>query len=614
VLDAVPAEVLFRDAGGVYRYCNRGFARAQGREPGEILGRRFEEVMPLETVARHSSRERELTEDGAGEIVYESEERSAGEGLRILQFHRTRFPDPAGRGLGILGVGFDVTERKRVEEGLRRREAILKAVGFASRRLLSAPRWREGVEAVLAALGEAARAERCYIFENRSGVDGGLRARHRYEWVAPGVESQIEREDLQDLDLEAPVLRRLRERFERGLPLVSPIAALLPEERPLFESLGLRSVALFPIATPEGWWGLLGFDDCADEGSWSAGEAEALGAAADLLAAAIRRERADRDLRESEQRYRQLFEESPDLVFVLAENGRVLDASRRTCEVLGYLREEILEMRFDGVIEGGAGHPVQAERWRRIRNVGYDQFESTLRNRAGEERSYEVRASFTQHSGFPAILAIARDITERKRYEERISRLAYRDALTGLANRVAFLLALEAAVEGRERSSSRFALLFLDLDGFKEVNDSLGHEAGDRVLSAVARRVERSVRERDLVARMGGDEFTVLLADLPRPEDGETVARHLLRRIGEPYDLDGVSVRVGASIGVAVFPEDGRDVDELLSRADTAMYRAKRAGRGRVARWSPEEGAEDRDRSGGGAGGSEAKDAGGERT
>jgi len=169
-------------------------------------------------------------------------------------------------------------------------------------------------------------------------------------------------------------------------------------------------------------------------------------------------------------------------------------------------------------------------------------------------------------------------------------------------------------VEGRERSSSRFALLFLDLDGFKEVNDSLGHEAGDRVLSAVARRVERSVRERDLVARMGGDEFTVLLADLPRPEDGETVARHLLRRIGEPYDLDGVSVRVGASIGVAVFPEDGRDVDELLSRADTAMYRAKRAGRGRVARWSPEEGAEDRDRSGGGAGGSEAKDAGGERT
>jgi diguanylate cyclase (GGDEF)-like protein/PAS domain S-box-containing protein len=172
------------------------------------------------------------------------------------------------------------------------------------------------------------------------------------------------------------------------------------------------------------------------------------------------------------------------------------------------------------------------------------------------------------------------DITERKQAEERITRMARHDVLTGLANRGVFVEALQLAVARARRGSGSFAVLYLDLDHFKDVNDTLGHPVGDLLLCAVSERLSASIRETDLVARFGGDEFAVLQTDIREPEEAGAFAEKLLKAISEPYVLGDTKVRSGGSAGIAVFGTDSPDAETLLSNADVALYRAKSEGRG----------------------------------
>jgi diguanylate cyclase (GGDEF)-like protein len=160
-----------------------------------------------------------------------------------------------------------------------------------------------------------------------------------------------------------------------------------------------------------------------------------------------------------------------------------------------------------------------------------------------------------------------------------MQRVAYFDMLTGLPNRALFRDGLTQALARSQRYAEKMALLFIDLDGFKRINDVYGHETGDAVLRAVAGRIRESLRASDVAARYGGDEFTVMLPFIDSDEDGAFVAEKLRRCIAAPLKIDGRDVSVGASIGVALFPEDGRDADTLTLHADDAMYRAKRRGK-----------------------------------
>ena len=170
-------------------------------------------------------------------------------------------------------------------------------------------------------------------------------------------------------------------------------------------------------------------------------------------------------------------------------------------------------------------------------------------------------------------------MTERKRAEEQIKELAYHDALTGLPNRLLFNDRLSVAVAQAHRSASRLAILFLDLDRFKVINDSLGHSLGDRLLQEVAERLQAGVRQGDTVARLGGDEFILLLPGIGRAEDAAKVAEKILETLKFPVRLEDRELFVTASIGISLYPEDGFDVESLIKNADTAMYRAKEQGR-----------------------------------
>ncbi len=176
-------------------------------------------------------------------------------------------------------------------------------------------------------------------------------------------------------------------------------------------------------------------------------------------------------------------------------------------------------------------------------------------------------------------IAIVRDITERTHAEEQIKHLAYHDALTSLPNRLLFKDRLVVAISHALREKGKLGILFLDLDHFKVINDSLGHNVGDRLLQEVAKRIQSTLRESDTVARLGGDEFTVLLPDLENPEDAVRVAQKLLEVIRFPLHLEGHDFEITTSIGISIFPDDGVDAETLIKNADTAMYQAKEDGR-----------------------------------
>lgn len=176
------------------------------------------------------------------------------------------------------------------------------------------------------------------------------------------------------------------------------------------------------------------------------------------------------------------------------------------------------------------------------------------------------------------IICIFNDITELKNAEEKLKEMAHYDALTGLANRNLFFQCLNHAVRDAKRHSRFFALLYLDLDKFKPINDTWGHDVGDLVLIEVARRLKDLVRSDDTVARMGGDEFIVLLSALKEPEDVEGVAVKIIEKIVEPIQVNDSSHALGISIGISVFPDDGDSQETLIAKADTAMYRAKHRG------------------------------------
>jgi len=180
---------------------------------------------------------------------------------------------------------------------------------------------------------------------------------------------------------------------------------------------------------------------------------------------------------------------------------------------------------------------------------------------------------------------LQQEITERKRAEETIKHLAYHDALTGLPNRRLFNDRLNLALAHTQRSQQKLAVMLFDLDHFKEVNDTLGHGVGDQLLQVVSERLTNLLRKGDTVARMGGDEFMLLLPEIAQMEDVAKVAQKILEALREPFGFDGYELHITTSIGIALYPDDGEDGDTLMKNADIAMYRAKDQGRDNYQSW-----------------------------
>jgi diguanylate cyclase (GGDEF)-like protein/PAS domain S-box-containing protein len=282
---------------------------------------------------------------------------------------------------------------------------------------------------------------------------------------------------------------------------------------------------------------------------------------------------ATQALRESEERMAKFMQASAEGI-AFHRNGIVTDANPPLCELLGYT---LAEVRGRHAIEFVA--PDQRAHVQGVLDAGQElSYESAVIRKDGKRIPVELIGRTLVYGEEKLRMSIVRDLRDRHAAQARIHHLAHHDALTGLPNRIAFMERLGRQIERASAAGKSLALLFVDLDHFKRVNDSLGHLIGDKLLQTVAARISANLRAGDVVARFGGDEFIVLLADADR-DDVAQVAHKLLRAIEVPVDAEGRDLSVTPSVGIAMFPSDGSTPTELIKNADTAMYIAKSHGR-----------------------------------
>lgn len=389
-------------------------------------------------------------------IGFESEVyRKDGQVIWISESARAIY-DAQGQIIGYEGTVEDVTERKRGETELLRRDQLLQGVAQASHRLLAATQLDAVIPEVLAILGEAANTDRAYIYDHHpQSQTGAMAMSMRYEWTRPGIAPTITQAHWQDQAYETLGVQRWYEAFLANQPVGGLVRHFPSQEQELLSRDDILSILMVPIFIDQDLWGYIGFDACRSEWEWSTSDESILVAVAASLGGLLKRQQ-----------------------------------------------------------------------------------------------------------------------TEQEMYYQ-----AYHDTLTGLPNRTFFNQHLPEALDHARNSDQMLAVVFLDLDRFKTINDTLSHAVGDLLLQQVTQRIAKSLRAGDIVSRWGGDEFTLILPNITSPEDCAKVAQRIAQQLTEPFLLNGHELYITTSIGIALYPHDGQEMSVLLQNADAAMYRAKEQGR-----------------------------------
>jgi len=468
-----------------------------------------------------------------------------------------------------------------LRDTLARHDALLGLSAGLAAALLGAGSLDRTIDAALAGLGRGTGVDRVYLFERlaSNGTDR-LVCTQTHEWVAEGIEPQIDNPALKALDMDA-VYPRFVALLKRGQAVSGDIDAFSPDERALLDPQGIVSILVVPVLLDDRLWGFLGLDSVRHARTWTTVEQDVLKLLAASLGAALQRRRAEAGLR----RAARVFESTRDGLIVANLDGTIVDvnpALERTC---GYHRSVLLGQSWKTLL---AEVPAQAGLDQRValalRDDGHWQGECLIRHGDGSLVQQWLSASLIPgDDGRPAqFVAVTTDVSALKESESRLDFLAHHDSLTRLPNRRRAQVELAEAIARTRGTGGRVAVLFLDLDRFKQINDSLGHPVGDEVLAEVVGRLRGRLRGNDLLARYGGDEFLVLLEGIHGADEAVAVARELSDCLRPPIDRPGGALHVTASVGISLFPDHGDDAESLVREADLAMYRAKQSGRDRV--------------------------------
>jgi diguanylate cyclase (GGDEF)-like protein/PAS domain S-box-containing protein len=490
--------------------------------------------------------------------------------------------DSAGHVTCVRGTVLDITERKQAEQALAYRDRVQHAVTAAAAYVVGGDTLSQGVERALETVGEALGVDRVIVLE---GPGVGRPPTLRHTWQRAGIQPMTQEMLFasgiagtpEEAEWMAPALR--------NQPVVTDRQSAGAAIRNMMTRFGIQSILTVPVLTAGRFWGMIGVDVCREPRQWTAAEIETLQTFAEVLGVVIMRQGDLESLRRSEERFRAVSETAQDAIILLDSAGRIEFWNPAAERILGHVAADAIGRELHQLIAPEAHRDrVRSGLDSLIRTgtsatAGRTMEFSALRG-DGDEVPVEVSVATMRLGTERHAVAVLRDISERKRAEAQIARMARYDALTGLANRSVFVEGLQRSIAAARRSGKQFAVLYLDLDHFKDVNDTLGHPMGDRLLKGVGERLQAGIRESDIVARFGGDEFAVIQTDIETPEEAALLADRLVRALAEPFALAGNEVRTGASIGIAVYGADSPDAESLLSHADVALYRAKSEGRG----------------------------------
>jgi len=286
-------------------------------------------------------------------------------------------------------------------------------------------------------------------------------------------------------------------------------------------------------------------------------------------------------LEESRSKYSDLYEFAPVGYFTLDKNGLVLDTNLKGASLLGREKSTLIRKPFSRFVNRDDQDKYYFLRNNILKQMTQQTCELRLQKKDGAIFHVQLECMPVQDNKDNDIRLriVMSDITERKRMEETIKNLAYHDVLTGLPNRMLFADHLNLALSQASRSGNIVAVLYMDLDNFKTINDSLGHSVGDQLLKAAANRLQSCLRESDTVARLGGDEYVILLPITTHEEDVVVTVTKIISAFQESFFIDEHKLHVTVSAGISLYPLDGKDVDTLLKNADAAMYKAKEKGK-----------------------------------
>ncbi|MGZ8264821.1 MAG: EAL domain-containing protein, partial [Burkholderiales bacterium] len=594
IIDALPDYVYVKDREARFYLGNKAWLAARGLRAEDIQGKTVFEVFSPTLAQRMHAQDQQVIESGVSVIEQEQPILMRGDTSETARrwAATTKVPmrDENGNVIGIVGFSRDITSRRRLE-----RE---RAMEHAVAQVLSESR---SIEETMPQLIRTICEAMDWSYGARWAWDETKSTLGRAEWWCDFEPRFEERDAHYWIELEGPaseggLLRRVwLEQRPCWLADISPVEDF--RRKPSCLKFGLRSAFAFPIIAHDARLGIFEFFG-REAREPDQGLLQVSAALANQIGQFIARKQAEESLQESEQQLRAMFDNADVGIAVTGLDFRFLRVNDKYCSILGYSREELLQMSGNDVNLREQVERVQGRRQQMLRGeLSNITDEKQLVRKDGSLVWVSLAGSLVRASdGSPRYhIAVIQDISASKRAaaalkesEEQFRMLAQYDVLTGLPNRSLLYDRLAHSIGQAKRHNWALAVLFIDVDRFKYVNDTFGHAAGDKLLKRVAERLRECVRSEDTVGRLSGDEFAIVLGSLGAVEDAAIVAKKIIAQLNQPFQLEGAELYVTASIGITLYPNDSVDQDALIRNADVAMYRAKDLGRNNYQFYTPD--------------------------
>lgn len=574
-------EVIFQtDAKGQWTFLNPSWTEVTGFAVKESLGVNFLKYLHEEDRDRNTSLFKSLMERKKEyfrqEVRYIKKD---GCTVWVEVYARLTF-DCKGNIIGTSGTLADIDNRKIMEKELLNRDNILQGIAEATNILLYNADYTEAFNSALEKIGKATKVDRVYIFENHINTESGeVFTSQSFEWSNYNVKPQIDNHDLQNVSFQGSGLLRWYNTLSVDGVIDGLVKDFPQSEKDILSPQGIVSLIVVPIIIEGQFWGFVGFDDCQKERQWSSMQVAALRAAAVGIGAAIKRKKVENALKKA------------------LENDFKRTVKNLQNLVVKYKRRETGEFYyalFEGKIAEGCGKNTESMYGKNLTeeltkeeveelevhlNRAFQGLACSFEIKLGNKVHYQTLSPVIEDNKVVEVIGSAIDITETKKAEEQIKHLAYYDTLTGLPNRVLFKDRLDLAISHSTRNNEMLSVMFIDLDRFKDINDTLGHEAGDSLLKEVSLRLINTIYKDDTLSRMGGDEFALIFGDIQDEKHIVKIAESIINLFAKPFIIKGHELYITTSIGISIFPNDGQHTETLFKNAEIAMYRAKEFGK-----------------------------------
>ncbi|MDZ4202304.1 MAG: EAL domain-containing protein [Gallionella sp.] len=573
ILDHAPVGIWLVGVDGRYRFVNKTFSDAVGIPENRFLATRdLTELMGEEDAAKCLKSDREcLAQDGL-HLSHETLHFTDGK-RHLLEVTKVKLRDSTAEVVGIIGIAIDITERRQMETREQARSMVLEQLSKG------AP-----LDEVLTTIVKSVEAQNPVLLCSILLLDN--EGRHLHTGAAPSLP------DFYNAAINGAEIGEGKGscgtaayRGERVIVEDLQTHPYWSSYRELTEKAGLGSCWSEPIRGSSGK--VLGTFAIYQRTATSpaAEDIRLIEQTAGLAGIAIERSRNADALKLAAM----VYQHSSEAMAVTDSDNHIIAINPAFTHLTGYSAQEVLGRNPHILSSGRHDRAFYASMWKTLNETGLWQGEIWNRHKSGNifAESLLINTIYNDDGSPYRRVSLFSDITQKKLSEELIWKQANFDNLTGLPNRRMFHDRLEQEVKKTHRAGLQMALMFMDLDRFKEVNDTLGHDMGDILLREAAHRIASCVRESDTVARLGGDEFTIILGEIEDPDSVDRIAQNILNKLNEPFLLASEVAYVSASIGITLYPDDATSIDALVKNADQAMYAAKDQGRNRYSYFTP---------------------------